>query len=75
MCRSIKQLRYPDRPPTDAELEAAAPTVAPELTDAQCGQLRKVFMRAIEFWLPTIGLSMPNSVAWLLMRSVAERWR
>ncbi|MCO5185660.1 MAG: DUF2277 domain-containing protein [Anaerolineae bacterium] len=24
MCRSIKQLRYPDRPPTDAELEAAA---------------------------------------------------
>lgn len=24
MCRNIKQLRYPDRPPTDAELEAAA---------------------------------------------------
>ena len=24
MCRSIKQLRYPDRAPTDEELEAAA---------------------------------------------------
>jgi len=24
MCRNIKKLRYPDRPPTDAELEAAA---------------------------------------------------
>lgn len=24
MCRSIKQLRYPDRPPTDSELQAAA---------------------------------------------------
>ncbi len=24
MCRNIKRLRYPDRPPTDAELEAAA---------------------------------------------------
>ena len=24
MCRSIKQLRYPDRLPTDEELEAAA---------------------------------------------------
>ena len=24
MCRSIKQLRYPDRPPTDVELEEAA---------------------------------------------------
>ncbi|MCO6449791.1 MAG: DUF2277 domain-containing protein [Caldilineales bacterium] len=24
MCRSIKQLRLPDRPPTDEELEAAA---------------------------------------------------
>jgi hypothetical protein len=24
MCRSIKQLRLPDRPPTDQELEAAA---------------------------------------------------
>ena len=24
MCRSIKQLRHPDRPPTDQELEAAA---------------------------------------------------
>jgi len=24
MCRNIKQLRFPDRPPTDEELEAAA---------------------------------------------------
>ena len=24
MCRSIKQLRVPDRPPTDQEIEAAA---------------------------------------------------
>lgn len=24
MCRNIKQLRYPDRPPTDEELELAA---------------------------------------------------
>ena len=24
MCRSIKQLRQPDRPPTDQEIEAAA---------------------------------------------------
>ncbi len=24
MCRNIKKLRYPDRPPTDEELEAAA---------------------------------------------------
>ena len=24
MCRNIKKLRYPDRPPTDAELEEAA---------------------------------------------------
>ena len=24
MCRNIKQLRYPDRPPTDTELEEAA---------------------------------------------------
>ena len=24
MCRSIKQLRNPDQPPTDAEIEAAA---------------------------------------------------
>jgi len=24
MCRSIKQLRLPDRPPTDEEIEAAA---------------------------------------------------
>jgi len=24
MCRSIKQLRLPDRPPTDQEIEAAA---------------------------------------------------
>ena len=24
MCRSIKQLRYPDRPPTAEEMEAAA---------------------------------------------------
>jgi hypothetical protein len=24
MCRNIKRLRQPDRPPTDAELEAAA---------------------------------------------------
>ncbi len=24
MCRNIKQLRYPDRPPTDIELEEAA---------------------------------------------------
>lgn len=24
MCRNIKKLRYADRPPTDAELEAAA---------------------------------------------------
>jgi hypothetical protein len=24
MCRNIKQLRYPDRPPTDAELHDAA---------------------------------------------------
>lgn len=24
MCRNIKRLRYPDRAPTDAELEAAA---------------------------------------------------
>lgn len=24
MCRNIKQLRYPERPPTDAELELAA---------------------------------------------------
>ncbi len=24
MCRSIKQLRVPDRPPTDEEIEAAA---------------------------------------------------
>ena len=24
MCRSIKKLRYPDRPPTDEELAAAA---------------------------------------------------
>lgn len=24
MCRNIKQLRFPDRPPTDEELESAA---------------------------------------------------
>lgn len=49
MCRNIKRLRYPDRPPTEAELEAAALQFVRKLSGYRVPSRanRKAFDRAV----------------------------